>query len=118
MLQGTNLGMAWFYEIAGAWVICLTNLEEYPVIVDSGQRWLLRHNPGCRRGPPPVNLWLQELDRKLTGVHLLLLGRINGSKWQQKIMFDSSLGFGAFLNLWAKIQAQSAGIYRGFGTYA
>jgi hypothetical protein len=107
VIWGTNLGMAWLYGIAGAWGIRLTNLGEALISVDSR-----------RRGPRLVNLWLQDLDRKLAGVHLLLPGRYNGSKWRRKIEFDGYLGFGAFLNLRAKIWAQSTGIYRGFGTYA
>jgi hypothetical protein len=118
MLQGTNLSTAWLYGITGAWGIHLTNHEEDPVSVDGGRWWLLWLNPGCRRGPPPTNLRLQELDRKLADVRLLPLGQFNGSKWRQKIKFDGYLGFSAFLNLRVKIQAQSAGIYRGFGTYA
>jgi hypothetical protein len=110
--------VVWTCGIAGAWGIYLTNLEEDSVSVDGGQRLLHRRNPSCRRGIPPINLRLQELDRKLAGVHLLLLGRFNGSKWWWKMEFDGYLGFGTFLNLRAKIQAQSAGIYRGFGTYA
>jgi hypothetical protein len=47
-----------------------------------------------------------------------LLGQFNGSKWWWKIEFSGYLGFNAFLNLRAKMRAQLAGIYRGFGTYA
>jgi hypothetical protein len=35
-----------------------------------------------------------------------------------KIELDGYLWFDVFPNLWAKIQAQSVGIYRGFGTHA
>jgi hypothetical protein len=118
MLWGTNRSTAWLYRIAGVWGICLTNLEEAPISVDGGRWWLLWCNLGWHRGPPPVNHQLQELDRKLASIHHLLLGWFNGSMWWLKIEFDGYLGFRAFLKLRAKIRAQSAGIYRGFGTYA
>jgi hypothetical protein len=71
-----------------------------------------------QQGTPPAPLRLQELDGKLADVHRLLLGRFNGSKWQWKNKFGGYLWFSAFFNLWVKIRAQLASIYRGFGTYA
>jgi hypothetical protein len=61
-----------------------TNLGQRRWAIPSGQRrrsslWL-----GRCRGAPPVNLWLQERDEKLVGVHLSLLCRFNSSKWWRK----------------------------------